>query len=80
MEKVTLISIEEKEGVGMEEKVEKLEERIEALEIRLAVVESNIQVINKTLDSIMSNTTWCLRLIIGVIVTAVLDIVIKGFF
>ncbi|MDP4086605.1 MAG: hemolysin XhlA family protein [Bacillota bacterium] len=62
----------------MENRMSKLEDQVVELETRIAVVESNIEVINKRLDTIKNNSTWILRLIVGAIVMAVLDLVIKG--
>lgn len=59
-----------------EERLVSLETRVTSLETRVAVAESNIEHINKKLDKIDSNTTWLLRIVVGVIVIAVLGLVV----
>lgn len=45
---------------------------------RLAVAESNIKETKQQLRKIDANTTWTMRIIVGAVILAVLDMVIKG--
>lgn len=60
------------------QRVDKIEHRMTQVETRLAVAESNIKDIKEDISSIKQNTTWILRLIIGVIVVALLGVIIQG--
>ncbi len=61
-----------------ETRILKIESDVADIKTRLAIAETNIKEIYKTLDSINSNTTWILRIIIGAIVGAVLTLIFKG--
>lgn len=62
----------------MEQRVGKLESDMTDVKTRLAVAESNIRDIREDLTSIKSNTTWILRIILGIIITALFGLIIKG--
>ncbi|MBM7717227.1 hypothetical protein JOC94_004252 [Bacillus thermophilus] len=62
----------------MDTRIDRLEERMTNVETRLAVAESNIKDIKEDISSIKSNTTWILRLIIGVIIMALLGLIMNG--
>src|SRR5690625_2844568 len=54
----------------------RLDERVNTLDIRQTRTEVRTDNIEHKMDSIESNTSWILRLIIGAIVTALLGLVI----
>ena len=56
----------------------KAEDRITSLETRVAVAESNIKDVKEDISSIKNNTTWILRIIIGVLITGLLGLLLKG--
>ncbi len=69
----------------MEERVERLERNIEAfnkdmvdVKTRLAIVETGLESVKQDIMSIKNNTTWILRLIMGAIIAALLNLIMKG--
>ncbi|GGE64569.1 hemolysin XhlA family protein [Priestia taiwanensis] len=50
---------------------------IRNLETRTTINEKDISTINKQLEKISTNTTWILRIILGVIVTGLLGLLIN---
>ena len=62
----------------MEERVRELEKRVGEIDSRLHVAESNIKDMKQDITDIKSNTTWILRLIIGVVIVAILALIINS--
>jgi len=54
----------------------RLDERVNTLDVRQTRTEVRTDHIEDKIDKIDSNTTWILRLFIGVILTAVLGLII----
>ena len=54
----------------------RLDERVSRLDIRYSRLEVRTDHIENKLDKIDSNTTWILRIIIGVIASALLGLII----
>jgi len=47
---------------------------------RLAIVETGLESVKQDIMSIKNNTTWILRLIMGAIIAALLNLIMKGGF
>lgn len=62
----------------MEDRVIKLESDMSDVKTRLAVAEAGLKDMKEDMQSIKNNTTWLLRLVIGAIIGAVLELVLKG--
>lgn len=60
------------------ERIESLEKDVSTLKIEMAVAKSEIGTIKDTLTKINSNTTWTIRLIIGAIILALINLILKG--
>lgn len=60
------------------ERIESLEKDVSTLKIEMAVAKSEIGTIKDTLSKINNNTTWTIRLIIGAIILALINLVLKG--
>lgn len=64
------------EGLTIEQK--EIIRELRNLETRITINEKDISTVNKQLEKISSNTTWILRIIIGAVVTGVLNLIVKG--
>jgi hypothetical protein len=62
----------------MEQRIQKLEADMVDVKTRLAVAESNIKDMREDISAIKNNTTWILRIILGVIITGLLGLLTKG--
>lgn len=54
------------------------ERRIRLLEVDNTINKQHINALLRAMEKIESNTTWILRLVIGIIVAALLGLIIKG--
>jgi len=62
----------------MEQRIEKLEGDVIEMKTRLAVHESKIDKIENKIEKIESNTSWTVRLILGAVILAALNLLLKG--
>lgn len=62
----------------MEQRIEKLESDFIEMKTRLAVHESKIDKIENKIEKIESNTSWTVRLILGAVILAALNLLLKG--
>ncbi|MFJ5714485.1 hemolysin XhlA family protein [Neobacillus sp. NPDC093127] len=63
-----------------DDRLTKLEKEVSEIKTRVAIAETNIKGIYKILDSINNNTTWMLRITIGAIIVAVMNLILHGKF
>lgn len=63
-----------------EDRLSGLEKEVSEIKTRLAIAETNIKDIYKVLDKINNNTTWILRIIIGAIIVALMNLILQGRF
>lgn len=63
-----------------DDRLTKLEKEVSEIKTRVAIAETNIKGIYKILDSINNNTTWMLRITIGAIIVAVMNLILHGRF
>lgn len=63
-----------------QEQIDVLRGEMNDVKTRLAVAESNIKSVNEKLGKIDSNTTWTIRLVIGAIVLALINVLLNGGF
>ena len=61
-----------------QEDYNRLDARINNIDLRLTRAEVRMDHVEKKKDKIDSNTTWILRIIIGIIVTALIGTIIQG--
>ncbi len=59
-------------------RIDTVEGRVRGVETRQAVADVNIQHHEEKLDKIHNNTTWLLRLVIGLIVTGIFALLLGG--
>ncbi|WP_368668049.1 hemolysin XhlA family protein [Geobacillus sp. BMUD] len=62
----------------MEHRIEKLESDVIELKTRIAVHDSKIDKIENKIEKIESNTSWTVRLILGAVILAALNLLLKG--
>lgn len=60
------------------EEVKQLQQEISQIKERLAVAESTIAKVEQKIEKIDNNTSWTVRLILGAIILAALNLVLKG--
>jgi archaellum component FlaC len=61
----------------LEDRVDKIEDELNTLKTRVSVVETNVSTILAQLADIKSNTTWLLRLVLGIIIASILALIFK---
>ncbi|UQD53855.1 hemolysin activation protein [Bacillus methanolicus] len=62
----------------LEHRIEKLESEVSEIKTRQAVHESKIDKIENKIEKIESNTSWTVRLILGAVILAALNLLLKG--
>lgn len=60
--------------------IKELQQEVYQIKERLAVAENTIKKIEQKIEKIDNNTSWTVRLIIGAIILAIINYLMKGFF
>lgn len=66
------------EIIELKNQVKQLTKDISELDKRMTITEAGLKDVKEDLKAIKGNTTWLLRIVIGAVIMALLNLIIKG--